>query len=305
MRLRQGFFAYDNTFLGFHVLAGQTWSLLTQNQVGITARKENIPLTIDANYVVGFNFTRNWQISAVQELGPGVSLGVSVEAPAATVAASTATAPGPGGLGGTFASGGLVNGLVVNFSNPGGTFLTGATITTDQAPDIIEKAAFDPGWSHYEIFGIQRFFTDNVLSCNLVPCVAGSTTLVGAPSSKTTFGAGVGGSMLLPLIPKYLELTGSILYGQGVGRYAAGQFPDVTIAVDGSLAPLTGLSAMVGLVGHPWEGLDVYTYAGIEQVDASFFAVGTNLFGYGNPGFSNAGYTFATPGSFAGAVPAN
>jgi hypothetical protein len=303
LRLRQGFFAYDNSYWGFHFLAGQAWSLLTQNQVGITARKENVPLTIDANYVVGFNFTRNWQIRAVQEFGPGVSLGVSVEAPAAIVAASTATAPN--GLGGTFASGGLVNGLVVNFNNPGGTFLTGATITTDQAPDIIEKAAFDPGWGHYEIYGLQRFFTDNVLSCNFVPCVAGSTTLVGSPSSKTAFGAGVGGSMLLPLIPKYLEFTGSILYGQGVGRYAAGQLPDVTIAIDGSLTPLTGLSAMVGLIGHPWEGLDVYAYAGLEQVDGNFFAVGPNLFGFGNPGFSNAGCTFATPSSFAGATPAN
>jgi hypothetical protein len=32
-------------------------------------------------------------------------------------------------------------------------------------PDIIEKAAFDPGWGHYEIFGVQRFFTDNTLTC--------------------------------------------------------------------------------------------------------------------------------------------
>src|SRR5262245_60034752 len=54
-RLRHAYFTYDNSGYGFHFLAGQTWSLLTQNQVGITPRKENIPLTIDANYVVGFN----------------------------------------------------------------------------------------------------------------------------------------------------------------------------------------------------------------------------------------------------------
>jgi hypothetical protein len=303
LRLRHAYFTYDNSGYGFQFLAGQTWSLLTQNQVGITPRKENIPLTIDANYVVGFNFTRNWQLRAVQEVWPGVTLGVSVESPAAIVGASTATAPS--GLGGAFNSGGLVNGLVVNFNNPGGTFLQGATITTDQAPDIIEKAAFDPGWGHYEVYGVQRFFTDNVLNCLNVPCVANSTTMVGSSSSKTTFGAGIGGSMLLPLIPKYLEFTGSILYGQGVGRYASGQLPDVTIAIDGSLTPVTGLSAMVGLIGHPWDGLDVYTYAGLEQVDSNFFAVGPNLFGLGNPGFSNAGCSFATPSSFAGATPAN
>src|SRR5262249_21758154 len=185
--------------------------------------KENIPLTIDANYVVGFNFTRNWQLRAVQEFWPGVTLGVSVESPAAIVGASTATAPG--GLGGAFNSGGLVHGLVVNFNNPGGTCLQGATITTDQAPDIIEKAAFDPGWGHYEVYGVQRFFTDNVLNCINAVCVANSTTQVGSPSSKTSFGAGIGGSMLLPPIPKYLQFTGSILLGQGAGSYPPAPLP--------------------------------------------------------------------------------
>jgi len=58
-RLRQGYLTYDNSDWGFHLLAGQSWSLLTQNTVGITPRKENIPLTIDANYIAGFDYTRN------------------------------------------------------------------------------------------------------------------------------------------------------------------------------------------------------------------------------------------------------
>jgi hypothetical protein len=303
-RLRQAHLTYDNSGWGFHFLAGQAWSLLTQNQVGITPRKENIPNTIEANYVVGWNYTRQWQIRAVQEFGPGISLGVSVENPAAIVVASTATAPA--GLGGAFVSGGIVNGIEVNFANIGaGGFLNGVTVTTDQIPDIIEKAAFDPGWGHYEIFGLQRFFTDHTLSCVPGPCVAGSTAMTGSTTTRTTFGAGVGGSVLLPLIPQYLEFTGNILYGRGVGRYAPGTLADVTIASDGSLTPVTGLSAMVGLVAHPWEGLDVYAYAGLEQVNANFFNVGTTLFGLGNPGFSNAGCTITTPFSFAGNTPAD
>jgi hypothetical protein len=43
----------------------------------------------------------------------------------------------------------------------------------------------------------------------------------------------------------------------------------VTIASDGSLTPLTELAAMVGLIAHLWEGLDVLGYAGIEQVNAT------------------------------------
>jgi hypothetical protein len=303
-RLRQAHLTYDNSSWGFHFLAGQAWSLLTQNQVGITPRKENIPNTIEANYVVGWNYTRQWQIRAVQEFGPGVSLGVSIENPAAIVGATTATAPT--GAGGAFVSGGIVNGIEVNFANIGaGGFLNGVTVTTDQIPDIIEKVAFDPGWGHYEIVGLQRFFTDHTLTCVPGPCVAGSTAMTGSTTTKTTFGAGVGGSVLLPLIPQYLDFTGNVLYGRGVGRYAPGQLPDVTIASDGSLTPLVGLSALVGLIAHPWEGLDVYAYAGLEQVSASYFDVGTMLFGYGNPGFSNVGCTIVTPSSFAGVTPAN
>jgi hypothetical protein len=299
-RLRHAYGVYDQNDWGFYFLAGQTWSLLTQDLTRMQPRKENIPLTIDASYVVGFNYTRNWQLRAVQEFGP-VTLGISVENPATLITASTASAAT--GAGGAFSNGGVVNGSVVSFSNPGGSFLTGATITTDQIPDIIEKATFDPGWGHYEVFALQRFFTDNTLTCVPGPCIAGSNALSGNAATKTSFGWGVGGSVYVPVIPKYLEFTGNVMYGQGIGRYGAGQLPDVTIAADGSLTPLTTLTAMVGLVGHPWEGLDIYAYAGIEQADAKFFNSGATLFGYGNPGFSNAGCLITTPGTFGGATP--
>jgi hypothetical protein len=239
----------------------------------------------------------------VQEFGSGVALGVSIENPAALVVASTATAPA--GTGGAFVSGDIVNGAVVNFANTGaGGFLQGVNVTTDQIPDMVVKAAFDPGWGHYEIFGLGRFFTDHTLTC--VPgCVAGSTAMTGSTTTHTKFGGGIGGSVLVPLIPQYLEFTGNIMYGRGVSRYASGQHGDATIAADGSLTPLVALTAMVGLIAHPSEALDIFAYAGMEQVSASNFNVGTTLFGYGNPGFSNAGCTIVTPASFAGATPSD
>jgi hypothetical protein len=276
-RLRHAYFTYDNTGWGgwgFHILAGQTWSLATQNQVDMTPRKENIPLTIDANYVVGFNYIRQWQIRGVVDVAPGIALGVSAENPSTIFLGSTATAPF--GTGGAFVSGAtIVNGQLVNFVNTGGggDFLQGVNVTTDQAPDIIEKASFDPGWGHYEVFGLQRFFSDNVLRCAVGACVAGSTAMVGTTDNKTTFGAGVGGSVLLPLIPKYLELTANGLYGRGVGRYGAGQLPDVTIGVDGSLSLVRGWSAMGGLIAHPWEGLDVYRAGRLELLQRRHHAV--------------------------------
>lgn len=41
----------------------------------------------------------------------------------------------------------------VNVVNTGtGGFLNEVDVTPNQAPDIIAKAAFDPGWGHYEVF---------------------------------------------------------------------------------------------------------------------------------------------------------
>jgi hypothetical protein len=60
----------------------------------------------------------------------------------------------------------------------------------------------------------------------------------------------------------------------------------------------------VGSIGHPWEGLDVYGYAGFEQVDPNSFVSGATVFGYGDPHFSNTGCSIITPASFGGATPA-
>ena len=61
-RLRQAWLTYDNTASGFHFLAGQAWTLATQNRLGIAPRRENIPNTIEASYVVGFDYLRQWQL---------------------------------------------------------------------------------------------------------------------------------------------------------------------------------------------------------------------------------------------------
>jgi hypothetical protein len=302
-RLRHAYTTYDNSAWGFHFLAGQSWSLLVADQVGITPRKENIPLTIDANYLPGFNYTRNWQLRAVQDFGSVASLGISVENPATIFSATSAVAATGVAIGNPLASPALVNGQDVSWTNTGTSgFLNGVAVTLDQAPDIIAKAAFDPGWGHYEVFGLQRFFTSNVLNCGVVPCAGAG--VVGSASEKTTYGTGVGGSVYLPLIPKGLEFDGRVMYGKGVGRYAAGQLPDVTIGLDGSLSPLTELTAMVGLIGHPWEGLDVYGYAGFERIlSTNSFLAGGTIFGYGDPNFANTGCTTTTVGSFGGATP--
>ena len=67
-----------------------------------------------------------------------------------------------------------------------------------------------------------------------------------------TFGWGVGGNALLPVWPKFVDLQGSVLYGQGIGRYASSQLADVVVGPTGNLQPLTSVQFLVGAVAHPF-----------------------------------------------------
>jgi hypothetical protein len=276
-RLRHVYSTYDNDDLGIHILGGQDWSMMMPNEVGIVPRKELIPLTINANYLVGYQFTDNWQLRFVKDFDKQLWFGLSLENPA------TGLAPG---IPTTF------NGLAVNVTNTGtGGFLNDVPVTPSVAPDIIEKIAWDPSWGHVEALGIQRFFVDNVLCVTAAP--TGCT--VGTTSDKTSLGYGVGGNFLLPIVKNYLEVMGGAMYGRGIGRYGAGGLPDATIGPDGSLVPLTAVHAWAGIQFYPWEALTLYAYAGIEQNNASYFGT----FGYGNPVFDNSGCMTPTVESFA------
>jgi hypothetical protein len=272
-RMRQIFASYDNDDYHIHFLAGQAWSLLTQNRVGITPRYENVPLTIDAQYVVGFNWLRNPQVRFVADWNNIAWFGVSVEQPGAVFpgAPSAGTVAPPG------------TAVSDNSFCTGSSHLNGSTsCSNDIAPDIIEKFALDPGWGHYEVLGLQRWITDEVTGN--IP-----STIPANWSQQVTFGWGVGGSFLVPAIPKFVDLQGSILYGEGIGRYSSSQLPDAVIGPAGALTPVKGLQFMLGAVAHPWSGLDIYAYYGEDRTYANPWTVGATQGGWGNPNFLNNG----------------
>ena len=284
-RIRQAYGQYDNDTYHLHAVAGQAWSLATQNRLGMLPGSENTPLTIDAQYVVGFDWLRNPQARFVYDWGKIAWFGLSIEQPATVFpgspSAATVSPPAP---------------IVTSINNTctGSSHLNGTTTcSNDIAPDIIEKFAVDPGFGHYEVLGIERWFTDQVANA-AVP---------NSWSQKTTFAWGVGGSALLPVIPKLLDLQGSVLYGQGIGRYTSSQLPDAVVGPDGSLTPVTALSFLVGAVGHPTAGTDVYAYYGQDRTYANAWTAGATQGGWGNPNFVNNGcltqnLTGGTLGSF-------
>ena len=261
---------------GMFFLFGQTWSLITAEKVGLGVRTENIPQTIDGQYVPGFSWLRVAQIRFVEKFNDAFSAGISLENPAEQVTNNTsAGAPALSGL---------------YFNNPGATNsftppnTAGATnnITTDYLPDLVLKVALDPGWGHYEAFVLNRWFRSRDIT-------------TGAQNNVKTTGQGYGANILLPLVPKVLDFQAGVLAGKGVGRYGSAQLPDVTAnPTTLGLTPLRGLQALLGLVYRPAPQLTTFVYAGKEMVDAQYTNVTvagkTYGYGYGDPNFaSNAG----------------
>ncbi|WP_213742574.1 hypothetical protein [Bradyrhizobium sp. dw_411] len=270
-RIRQAFAEYDNDLWHFHFVVGQTWSLLAQERTGMLPNNENVPLTIDAQYVVGFDWLRNPQLRFVYDVNKVAWFGVSLEQPGAVFpgAPSAASVSPPAPIA-----------TSINNTCTGSSHLNGTTTcSNDIAPDVIEKFALDPGFGHYELLGVERWFSDQVAN----------TTVPNSWSQKVTMGWGVGGNVLLPVIAKTLDLQGSVLYGQGIGRYTSSQLPDAVVGPDGSLTTVKMLSFMVGAVAHPFEGSDIYTYYGQDQSYANSWAVGGTQGGWGNPNFVNNG----------------
>jgi type II secretory pathway pseudopilin PulG len=298
-RIRQAFLEYDNENYHFHLSAGQQWSLLTQDRVGMLPLSENVPLTIDAQYVAGFNWARQPSFRFVEDWNKIAWFGFSVENPEMNFQSnSIGVVGGPtqggvsGGLTGTTTAGGsaVPPGITVNDINAcqaSGLLDSTTGCTTGTYPDLIEKFALDPGWGHYELIGLERFFTDRVYT----------TAVEGSGSNQTTFGWGVGGNALLPAWPKVIDLQGSIMYGAGLGRYGSSQLPDVVVGPTGSLTPLQTLQFLVGAIAHPVEPLDVYVYYGQEEVQSNFWNIGGTHGGYGNPAFANTGCLLENQGA--------
>jgi hypothetical protein len=276
-RIRQAYFAYDNDNYHFHMSAGQEWSLLTQNRVGMLNGTENTPLTIDAQYVVGFNWARQAAIRFVEDWNQIAWFGVSVESSQTAFGSNGAGAAANPSTGLTPPPGLALN--PVSTCNNSGLLDNQTECSNNVAPDIIEKVALDPGWGHYEALALQRWFSDQVSPAGVL----------NQWGTKTTFGWGVGGSALLPIWPKFIDLQGSVLYGQGIGRYASSQLPDAVIGSSGQVQPITSVQFLVGAVAHPFAGNDFYVYYGQEQTQANFWTVGGVQGGWGNPNFVESG----------------
>jgi hypothetical protein len=144
---------------------------------------------------------------------------------------------------------------------------------TTLAPDLLAKVAFEPGWGHFEIKALGRFFRDRIAS-----------TVTTKGHTNVTEGYGVGFGALMPFVNKKLEVSLEGLLGQGIGRYGSSGLPDVTLdPATGAMRPLRQAWIMGGVIYHRTSRLDLYAYGGDEYIGRYAFVSPTGTAaGYGS-----------------------
>ena len=155
-RLRQawGQAKFDN---GWSFLGGQMWSLVTENKAGIAPSddlgktNDARPSTIDPGYNVGFTFARQDGIRLTKDFDHKVALAVAVE-----------------NAQGTLTTHGNADNFLLGEAGASNTYNTTSNYTFNPSPDIIAKAAFDPDFGHYEVYGLFDRFRDRVFPCGEV-----------------------------------------------------------------------------------------------------------------------------------------
>lgn len=288
LRIRHLYTTADNSVWGLHFLAGQTWSMVTAFKDGLTTGSQYTPLTIDAQYVPGFNWRRDPQMRLVADVNPMIHLGLSLESPQAAFSGNkgVTTGVGNGSGGGTLNP--VVTGVCTVTTPTSGsagvtTACTGQSYSEDVIPDLVAKVAFDPGFGHYEVYGLGRAFQSR--AAGITP--SGGTLL--PPDNHVIFTGGIGGVAAAPVIPHFLDVQVSGLGGKGIGQYGSAQLPDATTDAYGNVHALNEMALLTGLIGHVMPGLDGYLYFGYERAQAEQFAKNGTAYGYGVYNSNNSG----------------
>jgi len=280
---------------GMTLSGGQFWTLLNTDRKGIALRSEFIPNTIEASYVIGYTYVRQTAIRFTKNFNNRIWAAFEVANPETTYATSFT----PSFIMGLNTSANVTSpftNLLPNLAavcplpaatattsgyqcNPApGAYSNG--VSTNLAPDLIAKVAFEPGWGHYEIKILGRFFRDR-----LVPTSTANLVNSSAATTNVTEGGGIGWGMILPVVSKKVDVIFEGMVGAGIGRYGAAVNPDVTIRPsDGALIPLKQLHTLAGVEWHAKPKLDVYLYGGDEYIRRANYTSPTGgAAGYGSP----------------------
>jgi hypothetical protein len=292
---------------GFAVTGGQMWSLVTEDAKGTDARTEIQPLTIDPQYLVGYNWVRQPGIRVQQRFGDyktgAFTIAVAAEQAQITNFTASGNIPTDFYFGGIGQNGGLYN--AAGNVSAGNTAGTGAisTYANNVAPDVLVKAAFDVPWMHFEVGGLGRFLrneffpvatiTASTTAGSTVPTYTYGTTL----QNNTAKAGGVFGSIRVKPTPMF-EVGVQAMAGQGVGRYGSAQLADATLKPNETLEPIRNYHGLFSAVVHAGKNFDFFSYYGGEYAQRTVYTNGVGQpIGYGPRNLNDTGcYLLPTPG---------
>ena len=257
---------------GWDFSGGTGWSLVAETASGLTRGTQVLPSTIDAQYDAGFVWARQESFRVAKNIGTKTWIGASVENPETLNA-------GGSGLPSNYLFGATGTG--------GGLYDNQANYSFNYSPDFVAKMAVEPGWGHWELFGISRFFRDRIYPTS------------GPIYNDVEPAGGVGGGFRGPLANKKLTIGLKGLYGVGVGRYGNSTIADVTVRPTGVLEPLKAFSALSTVEMNPTPRLNVYLNYGGDYIYRDFVVSGTN-----SSGNTYAGYGVGGPGIVIANAPA-
>jgi hypothetical protein len=267
LRLRQ---AWSDIRRGnWELLAGQAWSWLAPNRVGmgsLTQFPSNdvfFTLNMDANYQVGLTWTRSPQVRGAYHPNEHWGLGVGLENPDQFVGQTGQV---------TFPAAFNTAAVTSQFD------AANQTTTPNLHPDVLAKIAYDTDshGKHFHVEGVGLLTTIRVL-----PVLGGST------NSKT--GGGISGAFNLEVL-KGFRLIGNAFWSDGGGRYLFGSGPDAVLKPNGTLSLV---HAGAGLGGFEWQATKEHqfgVYYGANYFQRNFFldtsagAKPLTFVGYGGPG---------------------
>ncbi|HEV2297272.1 MAG TPA: hypothetical protein VGR72_02000 [Candidatus Acidoferrales bacterium] len=248
----------------WEVLAGQSWSMMTPNRVGISPMPGDIFFSqdMDTNYQVGLVWLRTPGVRVVLHANDHISWGFALEDPEQF-------------------TGGLVT-FPAGFNNSQVDDTGGNSKTPNKAPDIESKLAFDSNPKgrnfHVEIAGIYRAFRLNTAGL-------GNVTKSGG-----------GGSINANLeLFKNFHLIANTFWSDGGGRYIFQLGPDFSVNLNGAgrFVP-SPIHASSGIGGFEYtiKNSLLYAYYGAAYFGRDFQLVTAGppptFTGYGYPGSSSS-----------------
>ena len=258
---------------GWTFMAGQTWFLGMMNRKLIDQLTEWYPVGDDNQTFPGFsepnrttqfritkNFMNNKAAFAISAEGTDLKYVNDGTTPVNVVGQSLAS-------------------LVTNGYNT-----TGWSYSADPLPDFWVKLATNPGWGHYEIKGVARFFRDRVLTNGTATTLAPTWTASKGTNNYSVAGGG-GFGTILPLTKK-VDFAFNGLAGAGIGTYCGSTSNDATLNPTSlELVPIKAACFTSGVELHPAPKFDVNFYVAQEYFERAQYntgATGTTAGGFGS-----------------------